>query len=170
MLLYSPNWLFLYPGLFCMIVGITLGLWLWTGPKIIGRIGLDVHTLVYAAFLVLLGFHTVLFALLARTYAAHEGLFPQPDWLTRAQRHVQLETGVITGGLLLAAGFGGSIVAVRGWQVTGFGALSPSEALRVVVPSGLLFTLGAEVLLGSFLLSLLGLGVRAASSSPSGTR
>ena len=160
MLLYSPNWLFLYPGSLAMVVGATLGLWLWTGPKRLGPLGLDVHTLVYAAFLVLIGFQSVFFSLFARLYAVHEGLLPPTVWLTRARRYLHLEGGIVVGALLVLAGILGTLTAVRGWQETGFGSLTPTDTLRVVVPSGLLLTLGAEVLLASFLLSVIEMGVR----------
>jgi glycosyltransferase involved in cell wall biosynthesis len=160
MLLYSPNWLFLVPGITMMTLGTGFGTWLWTGPKPLGSFGLDVHTMIYAAFLTMVGFQLTLFALFARMYAMHEGLLSRPAWIDRVKRHVSLEMGVVVGVLLMLAGFGGSVVALLGWKHTGFGALSPQDALRVVVPAGTLFTLGVEVLFGSFLLSVLGLGVR----------
>lgn len=160
MLLYSPDWLFLIPGICAMLVGSILGLRLWMGTIVLGTIGFDVHSLVYAAFLTLLGFHAILFSVFAKTYTSHMGLLPAPPWLTRAHRHIDLETGILTGFLLIFGGIAGIVVAVLGWRETGYGALAPQQALRVVVPSGLLLTLGGEVLLGSFLLSVLGLGIR----------
>jgi glycosyltransferase involved in cell wall biosynthesis len=160
MLLYSPNWLFLYPGLVLLTFGIVLGAWLWPGPRILGPIGLDVHTLVYAAFMVLVGFQAVLMAVFARAYAVKVGLLREAGWLASVWRRVALEGGIVTGLLLLLAGLAGAVVAVKQWQAAGFGALDPGDVLRVVVPSGLLLTLGAEVLFGSFLLGVLDLDVR----------
>jgi glycosyltransferase involved in cell wall biosynthesis len=58
-LLYSPRWLFLYPGAVLMFVGSVLGLWLLPAPRRIGEVTFDVHTLVYAAA----------FALCSRNYS-----------------------------------------------------------------------------------------------------
>lgn len=160
MLLYSPSWLFLYPGLALVGLGLALGAWLWPGPQRLGPLGLDVHTLVYAAFMVLVGSQATLMAVFARAYAVKAGLLPDAGWFARVWRRVALEGGIIAGLLLLLVGLGGAAVAVRTWQAAGFGALQPGDVLRVVVPSGLLLTLGAEVLFGSFLLGVLDLDVR----------
>src|ERR1700751_3492649 len=54
-LLYSPRWLFLYPG--SALVGMAAGLggWLLPEPRTVGNVSFDVHTLLYAAAFVLLG-------------------------------------------------------------------------------------------------------------------
>ncbi|MFO0603066.1 MAG: glycosyltransferase family 2 protein [Polyangiales bacterium] len=160
MLLYSPNWLFLYPGLVLLAVGAALGVWLWPGPRVVGPVGLDVHTLVYAAFMVLVGFQATLMAVFARAYAVKAGLRTDAGWFARVWRRVALEGGIIAGIALMLLGLGGAAFAIRAWQAAGFGALQPGDVLRVVVPSGLLLTLGAEVLFGSFLLGVLDLDVR----------
>jgi len=160
MLLYSPNWLFLYPGLALLAVGAALGVWLWPGPRVVGPVGLDVHTLVYAAFMVLVGFQATLMAVFARAYAVKAGLRTDAGWFARVWRRVALEGGIVAGVALMLLGLGGAAFAIRAWQAAGFGALQPGDVLRVVVPSGLLLTLGAEVLFGSFLLGVLDLDVR----------
>jgi hypothetical protein len=160
MLLYSPNWLFLYPGLALLAVGTALGVWLWPGPRVVGPVGLDVHTLVYAAFMVLVGFQATLMAVFARAYAVKAGLRTDAGWFARVWRRVALEGGIVAGIALMLLGLGGAAFAIRAWQAAGFGALQPGDVLRVVVPSGLLLTLGAEVLFGSFLLGVLDLDVR----------
>jgi glycosyltransferase involved in cell wall biosynthesis len=159
--LYSPRWLFLYPGLFLMVAGLLVGLWLIPGPRTIGDVTLDVQTLLFAALAVVVGFQSVQFALLSKVFAISEGLLPEDPRLTRLFRYVTLETGLIVGAVLVVVGAAGAVYALTNWGVSSdFGDLDPSESLRVTIPSVTAIALGAQVVLGSFFLSLLGLGRR----------
>ena len=162
MLLYSPRWLFLYPGLALMLLGGVVGGWLLPGPRHLGGVTLDVHTLLYAALAVLVGFQAVWFAVLAKVFAVTTGLLPPDARLNRLFRYVTLETGLVIGALLLAAGLAGSIHAVGTWSRHSFGTLDPTRVLRTIIPSVLALALGCQIILGSFFLSLLGLRRRGA--------
>lgn len=157
MLLFSPRWLFLYPGLLLMAAGMAVGAWLLPGPRQLGPVTLDVHTLLYAAGLVLVGFQAVLFAVFSKVFAITERLLPADPRLMRVFRYVTLETGLIAGVALLILGAAGTIWAVTAWRSAAFGALDPSAVLRIVVPSVLALALGCQVVFGSFFLSVLGL-------------
>ncbi len=162
MLLYSPRWLFLYPGLAMILAGCALGGWLLPGPRRVGQVTLDVHTLLYAALAVLIGAQAAWFAVLARVYAATAGLLPREVRLERVFRWITLEVGLVAGALLVIGGLLGSVCAVWQWREVHFGPLQPSHVLRTIIPSMLALTLGAQILLGSFFLSLLGLRRRGA--------
>src|SRR4051812_30685069 len=109
MLLYSPRWLFLYPGAVLMIAGLLLGGALLPGPlKVSERVGLDVHTLLFAFAAVLRGFQGVAFAVCARVYALQEGLLPTDPALERMLSRFTLETGLIVGAALLSFGLAGA--------------------------------------------------------------
>src|SRR5207249_154257 len=69
MLLFSPRWLFLYPGLILFAVGAVLSLVLLPGPVVVAGVRLDIHTLLVAGFLALLGYQLVLFALFTKFFA-----------------------------------------------------------------------------------------------------
>ncbi len=160
MLLYSPNWLFLYPGAALALVGLAVVAWLLPGPRHVGGVELDVHTMLYGALAVLIGVQALGFAIFSKTFAAAEGLLPESARQRWFHRWATLEAGLVVGGVLVAAGLGGSLWAVWSWREAGFGALSPSETLREVIPSVLAFTLGVQVLLASFFLSVLRLRIR----------
>ena len=66
LLLYSPRWLFFNPGLLLMAVGLLVGLWLLPGPRIIGNITFDVHTLLYTMAATVIGFQSVIFAIFTK--------------------------------------------------------------------------------------------------------
>jgi hypothetical protein len=157
LLMYSPRWVFLYPGIFMIILGLIGCALLLPGPRVIHSIGFDVHTLLYAFVSVLLGFQLISFAIFTKVFAITEGLLPEDPRLNRVFRWITLETGLLLGGLLMVIGIGGSIWAVSHWARGSFGALQPEQMLRIVMPSVFSLTLGAEITFSSFFLSILGL-------------
>jgi glycosyltransferase involved in cell wall biosynthesis len=157
LLLYSPRWLFLYPGLALMLVGTLLGMWLLPAPRTVGNVTFDVHTLVYAATFVLLGFQAVAFAVFTKIFAISEGLLPPDAAFDKLFRYITLEVGLLLGALLVAAGLGTSLYSVGDWGARHFGALNYSHTMRVVIPAALLLILGAQTVFASFFLSVLGL-------------
>jgi glycosyltransferase involved in cell wall biosynthesis len=168
MLLYSPNWLFLYPGATVALAGLLVMAWLMPGPRRVGEMELDVHTMLYAALAVLLGIQAVGFAVFSKTFAASEGLLPESARQRSFHRWATLEAGIVVGGFLSLVGLTGSLWAVWTWRKAGFGPLEPSRTLREVIPSVLAFVTGAQVLLSSFFLSLLRLRMRPLDSSSGG--
>jgi hypothetical protein len=160
MLLFSPRWLFLQPGIFMIVLGSAVGGMLIRGPLRIGEITLDVHTLLFAGMTVLIGFQSVAFAVFTKVFAIQSGVLPPDDTFQRWFRWLNLEKGLAAGGVLIAAGLALSLQAVGLWGQHSFGELRQGELLRWVIPGGLLLTLGCQVVLVSFFLSILGLPLR----------
>lgn len=157
LLLFSPRWLFLYPGLALFGLGTLLMAWLVPQPRTIGSFTLDVNTLFYAALLMILGNQSVVFAIFTKVFAISEGLMPNDPKLERFFKFFNLEVGLILGAMLILAGFAGSIFALIYWGNVSFGSLNPSNSLRVVIPSGTMIAIGFQIILTSFFLSILGL-------------
>lgn len=157
LLMYSPRWLFLYPGIALMLVGLAGCFLLLPGKRVFHGIGLDVHTLLYAFVAILLGFQLIAFATFTKVFAITEGLLPEDPRLDRMFRWITLETGLLVGGLLTLLGVGGSIFAVSGWAKESFGALDIEHTLRIVMPSVFALTMGVQITFSSFFLSILGL-------------
>jgi glycosyltransferase involved in cell wall biosynthesis len=157
LLMYSPRWLFLVPGLALMLLGIVTTAWLLPVPRTLFGVGLDVHTLLYAFVSILLGFQLIAFATFAKVFAITEGLLPEDPRLNTVFRYVTLETGLMVGALLIIVGLGGSVYAVSSWSVRHFGPLDPLRMLRIVMPSVFALTMGVQVVCVSFFLSILGL-------------
>jgi hypothetical protein len=161
LLLYSPRWLFLYPGVVLMVIGTLFLLWLLPGERAVGSVRLDVHTLVYAAAAVVLGYQSVIFAVFTKTFAISEGLLPEDPRLTRLYRYVTLETGIVAGIALVIVGLVLAAAAIGIWETQGFGPIvDVPRTLRVVIVSSLAITLGVQTFFASFFLSVLGLGRR----------
>jgi glycosyltransferase involved in cell wall biosynthesis len=155
LLLYSPRWLFLYPGLALMLMGLLTGLWILSGPLTVGGVNFDVHTLLYVAMAVVIGFQAVIFALFTKVFAISEGLLPEDARLNRLLCWVKLEEGLVVGVLLLLFGLGTSIYALSNWGAHAFGPLDPFSVLRVIIPAVTALVLGCQVILSSFFLSVL---------------
>jgi hypothetical protein len=158
LLLYSPRWLFLYPGVALLVAGLGVGAWVLPGPRTIGGVTFDVHTLVYAAAAALLGYQSIAFAVFTKVFAIQEGLLPEDPRLNRLFRFVTLETGLAVGFSLFFLGLAASVWALGDWGARSFGELEPRRMLRIIVPASLALTLGVQIVLSSFFLSVLGLG------------
>ena len=157
MLLFSPRWLFLYPGLTLFAAGLLVGAWLETGRKYIGTVSFDIHTLLLAGFACLIGYQLVVFAVFTKVFAMQQGFHPPNPTYSRWFRAIKLETGLVVGGLMLLAGVAGTALAVLSWGARGFGALDPSLTMREVLPAAVLLTLGVQTVFASFFLSILGI-------------
>jgi glycosyltransferase involved in cell wall biosynthesis len=158
MLLYSPTWLFLYPGLLLMLIGTAAGLWLLPGPRKVGAIQLDVHTLIYMAATIVLGFQSVIFYVFTKLYGFNEGLLPPDPRLERFLASCKMETGLLIGVALFLFGLARSAGAFLNWSAGSFGPLEPTVVLRAVIPAVLCLMLGTQVIFSSFFLGVLGLG------------
>jgi glycosyltransferase involved in cell wall biosynthesis len=160
LLLYSPRWLFLYPGVVLFLVGLVLGGVLLTGPIQVGEHALDVSALVYAMAAVLIGFQAMLFAAFSRAFVANEGLMPPSPGMQKAFKVLNLERGLIIGLLLLIVGVALAIYEFINWGSSDFGALDARDAIRMAIPAATLSVLGFQTIMGSFFLSVLGLSRR----------
>jgi glycosyltransferase involved in cell wall biosynthesis len=155
MLLFSPRWLFLYPGLALLFGGLLLSALLVIGPLRIGGVRLDIHTLLVAGFLALLGYQLVLFAVFTKMFAIREGFHPPHPTLQTLLRYITLEVGLLTGALMALGGLVALVLAVASWQSVGFGNLNPSTTMREVIPAVVLLALGTQTIFASFFISIL---------------
>lgn len=146
LLLYSPRWLFLYPGFFLMIVGLISTIILLYSPR--------VHSLLYSATAIIIGFQLVNFAIFTKVYAIQEGLLPQDKKLLKFINFFTLEQGLIFGIILFLIGVITSILALFRWESVGFGSLNPVPTMRLIIPSVTAIALSLQVIFASFFLSI----------------
>ena len=160
LLLYSPRWLFLIPGLIVFLFGVLATMLLTIGDVTIGSVTFSVSTLVYSAALAVIGFQAVAFALFTKIYAVARGFLPPDSRIDRFGARFRLERGIYLGALVFLAGLVGTAIGLWRWRDTGFGDLDTARQLRVVVPSALGLMLGSSLVLSSFFLSILGMDKR----------
>ena len=155
LLLFSPKWLFLYPGFALFAAGLMAMAWLLPGPRTINGVSFDVHTLLYASLAVTIGFQSMQFWTFAKVYRTREGIAPWDAKFASVISLVTLEAGLIAGLILLLLGIGLGIHAVASWDIAGLGALRPTETMRLVIPSATSILLALQVMYGTFFLSVL---------------
>jgi glycosyltransferase involved in cell wall biosynthesis len=155
LLLYSPRWLFFYPGLTLILIGALISAFLISGPRQIGTITLDINTLMYAAFLIILGAQAVLFSLFTYVFGVNADLLPKDDLTEKFVQSIGLEKGILISLGMILLGFASSVGALIYWSENLFGKIDPSFSMRLVIPGAVLFTLGFQIFFASFFLSIL---------------
>lgn len=155
LLMHSPNWLFMYPGVILFVIGFVMTALLTFGNISIGGVGFGVHTMMYGAAAMMVGVNLVLFSLFTRSYASATGYIPADKPLDKWLERVSTERGVVLGLLMFLAGIIITIVAFVIWSKTGFGGLAPEVMMKITIPAMLLIVVGIEVIFGSFFIGIL---------------
>jgi glycosyltransferase involved in cell wall biosynthesis len=155
-LLFSPRWLFFIPGLALILLG-CFGFAIAMPGMTLGQVRFDVHTLVFSSLFVLVGYESILFSVFTKIFAITEGLLPADPRLERLFKVLNLEKGLVVGAVSAAIGIGLLLAAVNQWRVAGFGDLQYTQTMRWVIPGATFTALGAQTILSSFFLSVLGL-------------
>ncbi|MBM4187302.1 MAG: glycosyltransferase family 2 protein [Gemmatimonadetes bacterium] len=155
-LLFSPRWLFLVPGLPFLLLGLVGYLLAYPGVTL-GAATFDAHTLLFASLSILLGYQSVLFAVLTRLFGTVEGFLPEDPRFLRLFDYFNLERGILAGALAAVAGLAFLAIAVTLWYDAAFGRLDYGRTMRIVIPGVTLTALGVQTVLSSFLLSIIGL-------------
>ncbi len=155
LLMHSPNWLFMYPGLILFFLGLAFTVILCFGSIKIGPVGLGVHTMMYAAAALMVGANLVMFSLFVRSYASVTGFIPTEGKLDRWLDGTSTERGVVIGLIMCLLGVGATIVAFCLWGKAGFGGLSPESMMRITIPAMLFIVVGIEMVFGSFFIGIL---------------
>lgn len=160
LLLFSPRWLFLYPGLVTFVLGAILTFALFPGPVTIARgVTLDVHSIIVGCITMIIGTQCISFAIVARRYAAARGLLPADYRLSKAISPLTLERALMFAGVLLVAGCIGVFHCLKIWRDAGFGPLRYGELLRLLLVSGTGIALATQIAFTSFLSAFLDIEV-----------
>lgn len=155
MLLLSPRWLFLYPGLALFFFGTTSSLWLLPELRIVGGIGFDIHSLLYASAAGVVGLQLMLFGVLARCTGSCLGILPESSLTRWLLSRFRLEFGILIAFALIVIALRLAWQTVAGWETAGFSALNPSATMRRAIPAATLGIAGMELLAASFWLTFL---------------
>lgn len=154
LMLFSPRWLFFYPGLILFVVGMVLGAVVTVAPLSIGSVTLDVSTMVVCSGLAFVGYQSVWFSVISKSFASREGLLPRDVRVDRFRTRFPLEAALLLGFVMAVVGLVGLAVAVAHWD---FAPQNPTRSLRLVVPSVVALVLGAQTALNGLLLGVMAL-------------
>jgi len=157
LLLYSPNWLFLIPGILLMSLGFVLSVMLIISPIKISSVTFDVQTLLYTSSALIVGFQFVVFYGLTKVFAVTHHLLPKSKRYDSFFGYINLEKGLIVGVLMILIGIAMSIYGFSLWSNVHYGTLNASGTLRIIIPAVTIIIIGVQMILYSFFFSILGL-------------
>ncbi len=156
MLLRSPQWLFLYPGLVLTAVGLIGAIILTIRPvRIPGIFTLDINALLYFAIAAIVGTQITIFGLFAMALARKMKLRLAYGFAERLLRLASLEGAIALGMSMVAVGMGGALYAILQWGHASFGSLVPSDMMRITIPSVTLLAIGTQIVFVAFLLGFI---------------
>ncbi len=155
LLMLSPRWLFLYPGVLLFAVGLIAQATILVGPVALGRVVLDIHTMLFAGGAMIIGLQMVIFSVFVKAAAAAHGVLPSGSNFRSFVARFSLERGIVLGAVVALAGFLLAAYSLWIWIATGFSDLEPRDVMRITIPSLTLSVLGTELVLSSFVLSFL---------------
>jgi glycosyltransferase involved in cell wall biosynthesis len=160
LLIYSPRWLFLYPGLLITFVGLFGTAMLLPGPVRVGGIGFDIHTFIVSCLAILVGLQTVTFAIMARKFGESRGLVPRSPRYGPLLSTITMERMLLLALAMGSAGLIGMIYCVMTWANTGFGPLEYQSLLRVLTLSTTAVAAALQMAFAAFLLGVMDVGTR----------
>lgn len=155
LLMYSPKWLFLFPGIILMILGLIGSASFLFGNVHISSVALGVHSRLYFGAMIVVGLQLMIFSLFAKVYAINSGMNPKEDKLIKFLEKITLEKGLVFGILLFIIGIALSIYAVVIWKGKSFGDLEPINIMPITIPAVYLIIVGIQMAFASFFLGIL---------------
>ncbi len=155
LLSYSPNWLFLYPGYFFMLVGLIFSIWIALMPVQINQMILDIHSLLLFNMIFLVGFNMVLFSIKTRFYAYRVGLMPSDEYQQKWMEKFSLEKWLLVGFLIILAGFAVALSVYIEWSGNNFNYLDTRQTMRQFIPAVFFIIMGAQIVFSSFFISIM---------------
>ncbi|MEO7012800.1 MAG: glycosyltransferase family 2 protein [Dokdonella sp.] len=161
LLLFSPRWLFLYPGLVIMALGALLVFALLPGPlHVLPGVELDIHSIIVGCLALVIGSQCVSFAIIARRYAAIRGFLPPQDRIARLPIPNRLEPSLIVAGVLVLAGSAGFLNAIWQWWQVNFGTLGYGSLVRQLSISCTVIALALQLAFTAFLSAIIDIGLK----------
>jgi glycosyltransferase involved in cell wall biosynthesis len=159
LLLFSPRWLFLYPGIALLWAGLVVGAILLPGPVRYGGVVFDVHTFLVAALCVMVGAQAIAFAIIGRRFASRYGFIPRSGTYDRLLESLTLERVLLGACLLMLAGFGGLLWGLGEWAERGFGPLNPGTTMRAMILAMTALVTGFQLMMSGFMSSMINIPI-----------
>ncbi|MDO6603727.1 glycosyltransferase family 2 protein [Arenibacter palladensis] len=157
LLMYSPKWLFLYPGLILLLISTLLFVMISINPIHANKLTFDLHTLTYCGAGIILSYQILSFSFLSRIYAINQGLIPVEKKFLNLFKFFNLEKGLLAGLFIFLIGFLQSLNLFMDWRQEGYGRINDlSASFRTLIPSIVMIIIGIQTIFLSFLSSIIG--------------
>lgn len=153
LLIHSPTYLFMVPGLIALCLGLIVTAVTSTGPiNVFGR-QWDIHVMIAGAMMTIIGSQLLQLGFCARAYGVYH-MGERDRLFEKLSGRMRLEHGLMAGALVFLLGLGLGVFIVVKWVDRGFGELGEE---RLAILSLTLIVLGVQIIFTSFFLSILGL-------------
>ena len=149
---YNPTFLFLLPGLVMFLAGSVITLLVFVEIPIFGR-ELQVHSLIMACLLILLGVQAIGLGLSARAFGVYF-ISEQDQLFQKLRSRLRLEHGLVLALVVGGTGLALIGIVIERWASHGFGTLREE---RLAILAATVVAVGAQIFFTSFLLSIIGL-------------
>lgn len=159
LLLFSPRWLFLYPGVALLLIGLVVGSMLLRGPVDVAGVRFDVHTLLVASLCVITGTQSIAFAIIGRRFASRYGFIPRSDAYDRLLESLTLERLLLVAMVLMLGGLGAMGWGVSEWARRDFGPLTTTGTLRAVILAMTALVTGFQLMMSAFMSSMINIPI-----------
>lgn len=159
LLLFSPRWLFLYPGMALLWVGLVVGAILLPGPVRYGQVVFDVHTFLVAALCVIVGLQSISFAIMGRRFASRYGFIPRSSSYDKVLEAITLERVLVAAIILMLVGLGALLWGVNQWALRDFGQLNLASTLRAVILAMTFMVCGFQLMMSGFMSSIINIPI-----------
>jgi glycosyltransferase involved in cell wall biosynthesis len=159
LLLFSPRWLFLYPGITLLAVGLVVGALLLPGPLTIGRVSFDIHTFLVAALCIIVGLQSISFAIIGRRFASRYGFIPRSGHYDKLLEALTLERILLASIALMLLGIGALVWGLGEWAARDYGDLNPSTTMRPVILALTALVSGFQMMMSGFMSSMINIPI-----------
>lgn len=159
LLMFSPRWLFFYPGLFMFFIGLVCIAALLPGSLTLGGITFGFNSLILASTLLTVGTQVIIFALLSKQYAIQHGLLPADPKFDRLLSAMSLERALVIGVTIFVLGSIGALNVIFRWGHAGYGQLD-IEIVRIMIVSSAAMVIGIQIAFSAFFSSILRLALK----------
>ena len=159
LLLFSPRWLFLYPGVALVWIGLVVGSQLIRGPVTLGAVTFDVHTLIVAALCVIMGVQSLAFAIISRRFASRYGFIPRSGAYDRLLEWLTLERILLVAIILMLSGVSVLFWGFWQWADRDFGPMTSQATLRAVILSMTALVTGFQLMMSGFMSSIMNIPI-----------
>lgn len=159
LLLFSPRWLFLYPGIFLVLIGLAATLALLGGPVAIGGVVFDIHSFLVAGMCIIVGMQSLTFAVIGRRFASRYGFIPQSGPYNRILEALTLERILLAAIILMAIGLVVLLWGLGQWAERDFGPLNPARTLRAMILATTALVTGFQLMMSGFMSSMINIPI-----------
>lgn len=155
LLFYSPRWLFLYPGLALIILGLLGSFFLLLGPVNIGGTTFDIHTLMATSVSILIGLQLAAFSIISKQIGIRRGYLPPNQGWQILIQGITLEHTLLFALILLLAGGSGMVWTFVQWVHVSFRSMEYPFTLRMFLISLILVVASIQLAFTAFLASII---------------